>query len=517
MGSKIDKTNLTDIESFNRVSEELLTTLYSLLQAVKIYDYNNILVREGVANFVVLVNRLLEEDKGLTIKISNGRFFIQDQKLLHRSETAKIVNAVLNYFEERNLIGLRILPAFKNIPLDDVLDFARLLNQANQEEHPQEWLSRQVEKKADNWLEILNPAVKIAEEEGKVRTTDDVSSSLEHKIVDSSALSDVETTEVSEQESKLALKKQGKKDYSYALASLKEISGKLLNNQRVGIRKTLRLIQNIVKHIIEDESIYLALSTIRIYDDYTYTHSVNVALLAMCLGKNIGLSKNAIERLGLCALFHDLGKLQVPIEILNKPGRLNKKEVEVMEQHSLNSARLIMNLHASIDRKAKILLAPFEHHLKYNLSGYPHVHWRRPQSLFGRILAIADVYDALTSPRIYRSEGLSPTRAVEMMLQGAGKDFDPILMKAFVTMLGGYPLGTLVELDNGEIGIVSGSSGQDKRPRLTRLIPDAEGGFKHGGEIDLTEQRHQTGEYLRNIVKTKNPAVYGIQPAEFIL
>ena len=263
----------------------------------------------------------------------------------------------------------------------------------------------------------------------------------------------------------------------------------------------------------------LGLSTIRNYDDYTYTHSVNVGILAMSLGSQIGLSRNILEILGICGLFHDLGKTEIPLEIINKKGKLTAEEFEDIKKHSLNSARLILKLRASRDFKSQILLGPFEHHLKYDLSGYPQTHRKKPMSLYGRIIAIADVYDALTSPRIYRDAAISPDRALAIMLAGSGKDFDPILLKIFINMVGVYPVGTLLKLDSDELALViEGSNAQGPlRPRVVLLEPDGACGYKRGPIVDLSEIDSGLGSFRRQIVGSFHPSMYGIQAAQYLM
>jgi len=281
----------------------------------------------------------------------------------------------------------------------------------------------------------------------------------------------------------------------------------------------MRVVQKTVDLVIDKRSILLKLSTLRDHDDYTYTHSVNVSILAICLGQHIGLSKNTLETLGICGLFHDLGKVDVPLKILNKQGKLNEHEFKVIQKHSLNSVRHIAKIRAPRELKSKIMLAPFEHHLKYDLSGYPRS-WRSESlSLFGRILTIVDVFDAITSHRIYRSEAISPDQALSMMSESAGKDFDPILLKAFINMLGVYPVGTLVELNTGEIGLVSENPEQSDgmHPLVTILIPADEQGYTRGETVDLSERETSDGRYKRSVLKTYNPALFGVQPSEFII
>ena len=168
---------------------------------------------------------------------------------------------------------------------------------------------------------------------------------------------------------------------------------------------------------------------------------------------------------------------------------------------------------------APLTLPPFEHHLKYDLSGYPRHNREKPQSLFGRILTIADVFDAMTSARIYRTTPFSPDQALGIMMEGAGQDFDPILLKVFVNMLGVFPVGTLLKLDTGEMGLVMDTPGETmkERPRVLMLAPTGRGSFKKGKVENLAERDPLSGSFKRNILKTFHPSSYGIQPAEFLL
>jgi HD-GYP domain-containing protein (c-di-GMP phosphodiesterase class II) len=370
---------------------------------------------------------------------------------------------------------------FINFSSENILRFARILNIALEKENPIVWIIEELKKKAFSWVEILQiPNTKEQDYERK---------------------------------------EMARKTYSYALTSVKEVAQKINSQRQAGIRKLKRLVQNMVDILSEDESVLLGLSTMRDYDDYTYTHSVNVAILSLCLGKRIGLSRISLSHLAICGLVHDLGKLDIPKKVLNKPGKLTDEEFKVIQMHPIKSVNQIIKLRAPTDLKAKILLPPFEHHLKYDLSGYPRVHNKKSVSLFGRIITIADVFDALTSPRIYRPAAVSPDRALDIMLKGSGKDFDPILLKVFINMLGVYPVGTLLRLDSGEFGIVVNRprNGQPGRPVIVLLMSDDNGKFKKGNSVDLSEKDPKKDSFKRNILKSLHPATFGIQPADFIL
>jgi HD-GYP domain-containing protein (c-di-GMP phosphodiesterase class II) len=273
-----------------------------------------------------------------------------------------------------------------------------------------------------------------------------------------------------------------------------------------------------VTNLIEDDEVYSAISTLRVFDDYTYTHSVNVAMLSMCIGRRINLSRRNLVNLGMCALFHDLGKIEIPNEVLHKKEKLNVSEKKLIEEHSLNSSRLLLKLKASPDSKARLLVPMFEHHLKYDLSGYPHADWKKPLTLFGKIISIADKYDTLTSSRAYRKSLLSPDRALGYMFDRAGKDFDPTLIKVFINIMGVYPVGTLMKLDTGELALVVSSPSREfsKRPLVCTLEKESDGSYKKKEIINLDERDTETGSYVRGINETYHPANLGIQPVQHI-
>jgi HD-GYP domain-containing protein (c-di-GMP phosphodiesterase class II) len=485
----LEKTPMADAPKYRSYShlEQFLHNFYSLLQTARIHRDNHKLVIEGTEKFSESIKICIQGDS-LSIKISNDRLYIEDEKLPYNRTTKHLFDNIVRYFDIRGLEGLRLFKTIKQASSKDILAFMRMFDSSGKRSNPLNWLINGLEMNNIHWAEIIKKAEKPKED-----------------------------TE-SFYKDKAERRERARRDYTYIMASFKEIATKVSTKGRVGMRKTVRVVQNMVAHLIEDDEVYSAISTLRVFDDYTFTHSVNVAMLSMCIGRRVNLSRRSLERLGTCALFHDLGKIEVPYEVLNKPGKLDDSEFKLIQEHSLNSARLIVKLKASRDRKAKILLPPFEHHLKYNLSGYPHTNWKKPLSLFGRIIAIADVYDAITSPRVYRKSALSPDRALGLMLDGAGSDFDPILVKIFINILGVYPVGTLLKLDTGELALVISSSRKkvEKRPLVCIMKEDLVGSYYRGETIDLAKRDDQTGEYLREITETYHPSTFGIQPVQQI-
>ena len=461
--------------------EALFYELFRMIQAIRIHHDNNQLVKLCLSAFQDTMTRLnLQED--ITVLISEGRFFVQGEKIQYRKALMRLVNGMLQFFQRRALEGMRLHPAVKEVSQEDLLAFMRLLVQSEDKTDPAAWLMEQTKEDRFPWVTLVK------------------SDAIRRRTVEN-------------------LREKAKSTYFHAMNSVKDVAQRISYQGYAGIRKSKRMVQNMLDCLSEDEALFICLSTIKDYDDYTYTHSVNVAVLALCLGNRIGLSRNSLEHLGVCGLFHDLGKVDVPREILTKPGRLTEGEWKEMQKHPMASVMQILKLRASHEVKSKILLAPFEHHVKYNLSGYPQVDLKKDVSLFGRILQIADVYDAITSARAYRPHAHSPDQAIRHMTAGSGTDYDPILLKVFAMMMGTYPVGSLLELDTGEIGIVVDYPMETggNYPRLILLERDEKGQMSRGQTINLAEKSRETGALQRNILRSLNPAECGVQPAKFIL
>ncbi len=490
-----------------------LQALNNLLGTVRIHQDNNQLLIRCRRKFLAIAEDLLEKEHEINLLASGSSFFLQGEKVIFEKNGTGLITSLSRFFEERQLDGLRWYTGITYAPSREVIQAARILNQGAKAEEPRLWIRQQLDARGIGWLEILDlsaddPLAAIFSQ--NMPADEDNAPDREQETGDTGT--SVEEEQVQE------IKKRTIRTYGHAMHSLVDVAGKISANRAVGIGKAVHVVQNMVDLIMEDDNILLGLSTIRDYDDYTFTHSVNVAILSLCLGHRIGLGRQALETLGLCGLFHDLGKIDIPRKILNKPGKLEDSEFAVLQYHPLHSVQRIIRLRTSYEKKASILLAPFEHHLKYNLSGYPKTPRKKPISLFGRIITIADVYDAVTSNRVYRKNSWSPDQALAMMADGAGTAFDPILLKVFINMLGIYPLGTILKLDQDEMGIVAPrpAHGMEGVLWVRLLAKKAGGGYARGKLINLGKWNPETRRFNRRIVETLHPADLKIQPAEFI-
>lgn len=251
--------------------------------------------------------------------------------------------------------------------------------------------------------------------------------------------------------------------YRDCLAIAHDILREVQRGGEVNIEASQRLVDDVIANAVHNSDALIALTKLRIHDAYTFTHGVNVSVLAVAFGSALGLSPLGLKELGLAGLFHDLGKTGVPDAILNKPGKLTVEEFERIKEHPAYGRRLL----AGRGLAENILRGVGEHHEKYDGSGYPRGLAGAAVHPFGRMLGVADVFDALTSRRSYK-EAMLPTRALGVLYGMRGKDFPSNLVERFIKFLGPYPVGSFVRVSSGEYGFVRG--GNHDRPLFPELL-----------------------------------------------
>jgi HD-GYP domain-containing protein (c-di-GMP phosphodiesterase class II) len=294
-------------------------------------------------------------------------------------------------------------------------------------------------------------------------------------------------------------KKKASEMYKDVMVSVKEMVQAVQQEKMSSLRKMNTMVQNMVDYVLDNRDALMGLSCIKMYDEYTFVHSVNTSILAVSLGSFLSLEKQQIAALGIAALMHDIGKVEVPHEIINKPGKLTSAEWEQIQRHPVDGAMLL----ADIQGVSKLaMVAAFEHH-QHGSQGYPKVVGDSQQHPFSQIVSLADAYEALTAARVYYSVQMPADQAIRILLAKRGTNFKPILVKAFVNMIGIFPIGTILKLDTGEFGLVRHQTRDLMRPRVL-LLTEFDGSERESGtETSLLETAG--GKYKRSIVGTINP------------
>ena len=236
------------------------------------------------------------------------------------------------------------------------------------------------------------------------------------------------------------------------------------------IKSSLKIIEGLVENIVDEIScnkdIIVNMIDLKVSSEYTFYHSVNVCVLSMVLGVALKLEREDLYLLATASLLHDIGKIFTPNDILDKPGKLTYEEFEIIKQHSGNGYKYIKE---NLDINAKVYMGIYQHHERYDGTGYPLNIKGENISLFGRIIAIADVYDALISDRPYR-KGVLPSEGIEYIMGFCGSIFDQRLVKTFFTKVAPYPIGTCVNLSNNLIGLVVENYSSDCLRPTVRII-----------------------------------------------
>ncbi|MDL2294123.1 HD-GYP domain-containing protein [Ruminococcaceae bacterium OttesenSCG-928-D13] len=209
-------------------------------------------------------------------------------------------------------------------------------------------------------------------------------------------------------------------------------------------------VEKLVGSVMRDKTALVNIGDLKSYDDYTYHHSLSVAVLAIGIGQKLGISSRPLTKLGLAAIMHDIGKTAVPIEIIRKPSRLTDSEFTLMKHHSKAGSTYL--IHSHIGDEA-LWGAVMGHHEKLDGTGYPNGLAGEQIPLWSRIISVADVYDALTSHRPYR-QPMEPLEALEYLMAGIGTSFDYDIVKALVQKIAPYPVGSCVQLSDDSYGLV---------------------------------------------------------------
>jgi HD-GYP domain-containing protein (c-di-GMP phosphodiesterase class II) len=283
------------------------------------------------------------------------------------------------------------------------------------------------------------------------------------------------------------LRDRARRAFFHALAVSRTVIRQLAMHRVPELRKSRAAVHEMIDSLTEENFSLLGLTAIQDFDPYTFQHSVHVSVLSLALGQELGLPRRDLADLGLAALFHDIGKLTVPKDVLLKPGDFDPQDWALMEMHPIAGARELLRFGGFGEGAVKVMLVCAEHHMRYDGTGYPRLGARWEQGLFARIVGLADCYDAMTASRAYARRAFTPDAVIRYMLQGAGSLFDPDLLRLFVGKVGLFPVGSLLRLESGDVGLVVDPPASEREavsPRV-RILREAAGSWIAGEERGL--------------------------------
>lgn len=299
-----------------------------------------------------------------------------------------------------------------------------------------------------------------------------------------------------------------KRLYGDAVAVANSVYDSALTEGKPDATMARTMIDGLAQAVAQNRTALLALTTLKNYDNYTFTHMVNVSILTMGQARGLGIDGPLLREFGLAALMHDIGKVRTPIEILNKPDKLTDEEFGIMKRHTVDGAEI---LRQTPDIPTLAPVVAFEHHLRLDGTGYPGGVARTALNVGTMLCSIADVYDAMRSQRKYQ-QSFPTERILEVLKRNDGQQFDQHLVRRFVQLIGIYPAGNLVRLNTGAVAVVLQVYAPDPyRPRVRMLTTAAGQRLDVPIEIDLWEP-DDNPERPASIVAPLDPADFQIDP-----
>lgn len=313
-------------------------------------------------------------------------------------------------------------------------------------------------------------------------------------------------------------KTEAKQEHSQALSTYKQarrLTKTLLDDLRFGTvidtDQVKETVNDCVGSVLRNPDALIWMSRMRSEDEYTAEHCLNVCILAIAFGRHLGMSEADLHKVGICGLLHDVGKMRVPPEILNKPDKLTDKEFNIIKAHSIHGRNLLMSSSGLPDIAIDVA---YSHHEKVDGSGYPRKLSAAGISEFARIITIVDAYDAMTAHRCY-SRAKASTEALKIIFKDRGTHFDDRLALEFIKCVGLYPPGTLVELINGFIGIVLQTNQKFRHLPKIIIIKNLNGELKKEIILDLGDIENQKLDKTYLIKRALTDGEHGINLMDY--
>lgn len=460
----------------------LLTAIHAAAQALKLYPLENATVQNALDELHGVARRIVEGEGGIELRVVGDFVFLNDARLRLDLDNFAIFSFLAGALARHEIAVIEIDPGIDRAEWAPLLSL--LLNTDT----------------GDAPFERF--AARLAE------------SSIRHVQIDAErdkAPHAIESDHV---------RAAAKRTYFQTIQVAREVMGDVRFGKAVNVRRVKRAVQSIVDQVINHETTMLGMTTLRDYDEYTFAHSVNVCILSVIIGQKLGFTKSQLYELGLGALFHDIGKMRVDPEILAKAGPLTDEEFMKMREHPVEGFLSLFSIHGFSDLPYRAMLVAYEHHMKIDLTGYPRSRRFQEMSLFSRIVAVADGFDAGTAERVYQPSPPTPDAVLRWMRDDPDRGFDPRIVKVLINVTGVYPVGTLVILDTYELAVVLERSADPSKLHqpIVQILADALGlPLAEPKVVDLSEIDPGTGQPYRTIIKTTDPEKYGIRVADIFL
>jgi len=464
-----------------QTEQRLLNAFFVAYKTARIIDENNRTFIRQCQAVHEIVTALSKEAGNVAVKTVSGRYFVNDHMV--RFEDTGLSGAA-TVVREWKQVGLGGVVFSEGISQDELSTFFMFISKI---------------KPASDDIERLSERLKSAHL-SQVRLLSAVEVNAQHR----------QTTE----EIRREFRSVARTNFFRAMNVVQETVVGVAQNKDINISKTKRVVHTLIDHIVRDESSLIELAAIRDYDDYTYAHSVNVCVYALTTGVRLGLDRPRLAQLGFTAIFHDIGKVKLPTDLIRKPDRYDENDWLQMQRHPILGAKTILRSLKLDVHTARAARGAYEHHINPDNTGYPRLEGRkRPLNLFSKIISIVDSFDALVSGRVYIKKSIPPEEVLRKMHYQMNDKFDAFLLKLFTDIVGVYPAGSLVLLSTDEVALVLTNNETDRARPYVKVIGNRQGLLAEPEWVDLSLPEQE----YRRIVRLIDPERYGLNHSELIL
>ena len=450
---------------------QFVTAFYVAIKNSRIFDAENYVARQSVSNLLSSIRAIIETDGMLVLKVVHNYLVLNDSRVKADLTTMNCYSFV---FAELERTKIKNISFMIDLAEDDLRSFLYMMGAFQAEtQDPFKEFAAQLERSGVRGI-MIGP--------------------------EAAAGADIINPNIRERSTEV---------YFQSISVARDVLTRARAGRAINFRHVKKVVQNMIDIAVEEDYFLMSLTAIKNHDEYTFNHCANVCVTSVGFGQKLGLPKLDLEALGIGALLHDVGKIHIPLELLNKPGRLDSDEWRLITRHPITGVKMLLKRHIATELLLSAVTITYEHHQRLDMSGYPGVSEKREQNFLSRIVQIVDCYDAMTTPRIYRKMAMKPPEAFKTMLEAGGTAFDPELLRLFITIVGLHPVGSCVKLDTGEIGLVYSINQQPQfidRP-LIKIVSDPNDKLAMT-IIDLTEVDESTGRFTRNIVDCFSPSEY---------
>ena len=462
-----------------------VVAFHAASQSLRIYPLENATVQNALAEMYKVVRRLIEREGIFELRLAGDFLFVNDARLRLELSDYAAFSYVIGSLDRHGIGNVEFSQA---VTVRDLAPFMSLLLQEGDG--------------SDAAYERFQQ---------RLAASGTTSITLE-------PMRGVEQPEDADDEDRQ--KEAAKLTYFQSVHAAKEVLGDMRLGRAVNLRRVKREVQSIVDQVLNNETSMLGMTALRDYDEYTFTHCVNVCIISVIIGQKLALTKVQLYELGLGALFHDLGKQRIDEAVINKPGGLTEEEWALMQRHPTEGVLALFGMRGMAEVPYRAMLLAYEHHMKIDQSGYPRNVRPRKPTLFSNIVAVADGFDAATSKRSYQQQPWGADEVLREMRENPRRGYDPLLVKALINVTGVFPVGTLAILDTHELAVVTKRHPDPTKVHqpLVTIISDAGGTMlAEPVEVDLSEVDPATGSPRRAIIKTTDPDRYGIRVSDYFV